>query len=293
MRTCNHAHMTTGMADYRRDLQRRGLAASSIDKRLRLLRRIEDWLEHPLVEATTDEIEVWLDELGLADRTRYAYVSHVACFFRWAVITKRADHDPTLEIVRPKVGRLLPRPIPDGDLAVAFECAGPKMRAWLTLGAYGGLRCQEIAYLERSEVREQHAPPILVVLHGKGRKQRVVPLAVDVENALNYYGLPSSGPVFPHPTNRKIPVEPWRVSQDIGRYLAGLGIHATAHQLRHWFGTNVYGRTGDLRLTQELLGHSNPSTTAGYAAWSPEKAAKVVRNLSVSGFNPDQVSLFG
>lgn len=280
------------MAEYRRDLQRRGLAKSSIDVRLRILRRLEDWLQRPLDDITTDEIEVWLDELGLADRTRYAYVSHVACYFKWAVLTKRCGSDPTLEIVRPKMGRLLPRPISDGDLIVAMQCAPPKMRAWLALGAYGGLRCQEIAFLERSEVQEQHSPPILVVLHGKGRKQRVVPLAEDVETALRVYGLPSSGPVFPHPSNPKIPIAPWRVSHDIGRYLKDLGIQATAHQLRHWFGTNVYGRTGDLRLTQELLGHSNPSVTAGYAQWSPEKAAKVVRTLSV-GFNTEQARLFG
>ena len=54
----------------------------------------------------------------------------------------------------------------------------------------------------------------------------------------------------------------------ISAYLHEHGIDATARQLRHWFGTEVYAAGHDIRVTQELLGHSDPSTTAGYIAYS-------------------------
>jgi integrase/recombinase XerC len=64
------------------------------------------------------------------------------------------------------------------------------------------------------------------------------------------------------------------------QYLAGLGIDATGHQLRHWFGTGIYAATHDIRLTQELLGHQSPNTTAGYVAWAAVDAGPAVASLT-------------
>jgi site-specific recombinase XerD len=69
------------------------------------------------------------------------------------------------------------------------------------------------------------------------------------------------------------------MSATIGRYLRDLGIDATAHQLRHWFATNVYAAGHDIRVTQELLGHSNPSTTSRYVAFSAVAAEAAVKSL--------------
>jgi integrase/recombinase XerC len=54
---------------------------------------------------------------------------------------------------------------------------------------------------------------------------------------------------------------------------------ATFHALRHRFGTQVYANSLDLRVTQEILGQSSPATTAGYAAWSPERGIAAVAAL--------------
>jgi integrase/recombinase XerC len=69
------------------------------------------------------------------------------------------------------------------------------------------------------------------------------------------------------------------VGNAIGHYLHDLGINATGHQLRHWFGSEVYANTHDIRVTQELLGHSSPTTTAGYVAYSHVDAAAAVASL--------------
>lgn len=52
------------------------------------------------------------------------------------------------------------------------------------------------------------------------------------------------------------------------------------HWLRHWFATEIYVQGHDIRVTQELLGHSDPSTTAEYIAYSHVDAAAAVRSLS-------------
>jgi site-specific recombinase XerC len=63
-------------------------------------------------------------------------------------------------------------------------------------------------------------------------------------------------------------------------YLRSLGIHATPHQFRHYFASEVYDVTRDLRLTQELLGHASPHTTAIYTKVRPSHdAVAVVRSL--------------
>jgi integrase len=60
-----------------------------------------------------------------------------------------------------------------------------------------------------------------------------------------------------------------------------MGINATAHQLRHWFGSEVYANTHDIRVTQELLGHSSPAVTAGHVAYSSVDGAAAVASLKL------------
>jgi integrase/recombinase XerC len=152
------------------------------------------------------------------------------------------------------------------------------MRAMLLLAAFAGLRCQEIAGLERDDVIE--AKDLLRVRHGKGQKERVLPLHPDVMAALRALPMPQTGPLFLRPSGAAH--TPVTVSEAMRDYLRRIcGIDATAHQLRHWFATEVYASSKDIRVTQELLGHSNPATTARYVAFSRVDAAAAVGSLSL------------
>jgi site-specific recombinase XerC len=64
-------------------------------------------------------------------------------------------------------------------------------------------------------------------------------------------------------------------------FFHSIGIDATAHQLRHWFATSTYATSGDLLVVQNLLGHSSPTTTAVYTAWSRPAAEAAVGALSL------------
>lgn len=266
------------LRDYYDEMQRRGLRRGSIDKAMSVLVRTELACGHPLIEATTVELRDWLDHLDLAAKSRYAYISHMSSFWRWALIEERATKNPTLRLTRPKLRPGLPRPVPHDDLATLLaQAPTAELRAMITLAAHAGLRCMEIAGLQASEILEHTVPPVLVVSHGKGDKPRIIPISAQTIEALHAHGIPSYGPVF-RDTNAK-EYQPSRVSHALRRHMHACGVIASAHQLRHAFGTEVYRRSGDLRMTQELMGHSSPATTAGYTAWAQDKAAGVIDTM--------------
>lgn len=249
-----------------------------MDKTMSVLVRAEVAVGHPLIESTTLELRDWLDGRKLSAKTRYAYISHLASFWRWALADERATKNPTLRLSRPRLRQGLPRPVPNKDLVILLEQApSAELRAMVVLAAHAGLRCMEIAGLRADEILQHLEPPVLVITHGKGDKPRVIPISALTIETLRAFGVPSYGPLFR--TDDGQPYAPWKVSHMLRTHIHNCGINASAHQLRHSFGTEVYRRSGDLRMTQELMGHSSPSTTAGYTAWAQDKAAGVVDTL--------------
>ena len=264
-------------------MERRGLLPSSIEHIRLKLRALARSLEpgSTLLGAGREDIERFLDGRKTRDgrklnsRTRYYWVAILHTFYEWAITEELADADPTRAIVRPKQRRVLPRPIGDEDLELAIRTAPPQMRAMLTLAAFGGLRVGEIAGLDRDDVID--AKGLIRVRHGKGDKERIVPLHPDVLAALRCVPMPKTGAIFVRPRGGRFTGN--RLSVVVASYLREHGIDATAHQLRHWFATEVYSQSHDIRVTQELLGHSDPSTTAGYIAYSHVDAAAAVGAL--------------
>jgi len=113
---------------------------------------------------------------------------------------------------------------------------------------------------------------------GKGDKERIVPVGEIAIAAIEAYlaarGRPD-GPLF---TNRRGGRLTSRSLQRIvGRQARGLGTsrRVTPHTMRHTFATHMLGEGADLRLIQELLGHSRLSTTQRYTQVSPEHLMRV------------------
>lgn len=264
---------------YELDQRRRALRPNTVRRRMDELRAFARSLDLPILEADPRHVEAWLATRGQAPRTRANLVSCVSCFYQWAQREEYTDRDPTSRVPRPKLRRYLPRPISDDDLSVALRMAPPTMRAWLALMAFAGLRCQEVAGIDVGHLMWHTDPPMLLVAEAKGGNERTVPLALEAELSIRACGMPRHGSLF-----RKLngsPYTPANVSRLTSVYLSDLGIDATAHQLRHWFGSRVYGQTLDLRATQELMGHASPTTTAIYTAFASGAAGGIVRSLTV------------
>lgn len=264
------------MHSYLRHMRARGLMPSSIEKRMSILRRAECAIGRDLHTATLEELRVWLDlSVARSARTRYDTVSHLACYFRWLMIEGFIEADPTLRLERPKLRRGLPRPVANEDVREALvQAPTAEIRAMVALAAFAGLRCAEISGLQRSDVLDRQSPALLLVVMAKGGRERLVPAHPEVLEALAPV-LPVKGRIFPGRV-------PSTVSRLVRTHLHACGIEASAHQLRHWFATAVYASSSDLRLTQELLGHASPTTTAIYTALAQGRAAVVVDSLSAA-----------
>lgn len=263
---------------------RRNLSAATITHRRFRLMALVRWMDKDILDASTHDLEKFLDLHDLAPQTRYTYTSYLSAFYRWALRERIVRKDPTEQLVKPKLPKRVPRPISDDDLATAVEAADPRMRCFLLLAAFAGARCMEIAGLR---VEDIHRDRGVLLLRGKGDKERLVPLHDDVHRALIGYGLPRAGYVFRRSDGH--PIKPSTISRYVGRFLRELEIDATAHQGRHSYATALYQLSGgDLRLVQDLLGHASPASTAIYAAWSPERATKVVDLLALKHENEDR-----
>lgn len=268
------------MQEFNRYQRSRNLRPSTIEHRHRVINAFAATLREraDLLVATEADVLAWLDACAISARTRNTYLSVLDAFYTWAVARGYAEINPTVGIERPRLPRLLPRPALDDDFSAALEAADPRMRAWLCLAGYQGLRCFEIAGLDREDVLDGLPTPLLLVRDGKGGHQRMLPLHPETARVLHALPMPSTGTIF-----TMVEGGPYRastISAYICRFLHSLGLSVTPHNLRHWFGSTVYQQSRDLRLTQELLGHASPVTTAGYAAFSPRAAAEIVRGLS-------------
>ncbi|MDP9461052.1 MAG: tyrosine-type recombinase/integrase [Actinomycetota bacterium] len=260
----------------------RGLRPNTIRVRGDVLGRIPDQTGKQLRDLTEADLLLWERNFltGRAPETRRAYLSHMRAWFAWAVKTKLVDQDPTPCLTQPKLMRGLPRPVCEADLRLAVEKARPKMRLMILLGAFCGLRCQEIAGLHWSDLHTTSEGTVLLVREGKGGKERVVPVPGVVIEAMVAHGRRRSGPMFYGMDAAQMDAK--SVSRSLNRFFQRNGLAFTAHQLRHRYATTGYQLTKDIRLMQEMLGHSSPQTTARYTAFDKSGVADMVERMDAA-----------
>ena len=240
-----------------------GLRQSTVYQRGRALVRMR--AHHPgrsLLSLSTEELEDRLFNIRSAEG-RASELSHLRGFYRWALEREYTEHDPTAIIRRPRIDRRMPRPITEDGLWVALDGASERVRPWLLLAAFAGLRASEVARLDASDLHFSE-PPHIVVRESKSRRDGVVAMHPWLRGQLLTMGLPLHGPLFRKYDGTGERVTPWLVSRLAAADMRANGIDATIHQLRHRFGTALYDATKDPRLTQEGLRHESPVSTAGY-----------------------------
>jgi integrase len=210
-----------------------------------------------------------------APRSRHAYRSDLRAFYAWAVKRDLLASNPAAELDPIKTPKGLPRPIGDG-VHVAVRTGRLNTRRMVALGLYAGLRAGEIVALHTDDVDLRHDPPLLVVRNGKGGKDRTVPLHPVLVDLLR--DVPAPGPVIARVGR---PITAGSCSATIAAHLKRCGIHATAHQLRHSFGTEMARASrGNLVMVAAAMGHESMQTTRGYVGWSGESAPVIASMFS-------------
>lgn len=213
---------------------------------------------------------------GCARSTVARKLSVIRSFLRFCEDSGLVDSSPAAGVRSPKMPRHLPQVLtPEQTVALLESIGGPKPlelrdRALFELIYSSGLRCQEVLDLK---MRDVHIESSEVRVKGKGRKVRLVPVGEAALDTLDRYlsegrtrliGAGESEHVFLSRSGR--PLSSSDVWRRLARYLAQAGAPAgtTPHTLRHSFATHLLEGGADLRVIQELLGHSSLRTTQVY-----------------------------
>ncbi len=205
----------------------------------------------------------WLSERQWQPSTRKSHYSSYRMFFGWAYRTGVVGEDVTLGLPQVTVPRRLPRPADDAVILLAMRNAPIREQRLITIGAQLGLRIGEIVKIHITDLIPDLAGYSLMV-HGKGSKERQLPLPADLAYLLAQWCREGGGWAFPSASGGHISSS-W-ASKLVSR---ALGEHATSHALRHRFATKAYSAERDIRALQELLGHSSISSTQIYTAPPP------------------------
>jgi integrase len=263
-------------------LQAAGRASGTVGMHVYYLRRLSEAFPDPAA-VTSDDLVWWMASREWKPETRKSARSVFRAFF--------GDHSGSAASGLSKVSmpRALPRPVAEDALEVALARADHKVRLMLLLAAYAGLRTIEIATVRPStDLRDG-----FLTVTGKGSHQRRVPvhprLAAELDAELARRRAGSYGTGFrwvgePAPQTWLFPsqdggghVTAGSISHNLSKVLPGVW---TGHTLRHRFATAAYGATHDLRAVQELLGHTNPTTTARYTQASDGALTAAVLGIS-------------
>lgn len=240
-------------------------------RRVTLVAFIKHLRPADLASATGIMVE---DFLSVHDkpRTRHAYRSDLAAFYRWACKRGLMPHNPVDQTDSIRVPRSLPRPVPPEMVPpIIARALDPRLQRILALAAYAGLRRAEISALRSDDVRLYPAP-MIEVRNGKGAKDRTVPMHPVLRQLLAGC------------KGRIVPLGPDRIGKMAADHLRACGFDCTLHQLRHSFGTVMAPLLdGDLVELGKLMGHTDPSTTMGYVKLTSTRAAAAVEQAYTKG----------
>ena len=219
--------------------------------------RVGGWSSPTLV--TGEGLVRWFSRQSWAPETRRSHRNTHRAFWAWWTLTGRGEVNPAEALPRVKATAGIPRPVDEIAYRAALRDAEPRVRLILRCAAEVGLRRAEIAKIHRRDLVQDLGGWSLIV-HGKGDRQRVVPLpaglAVEIRAEVQRWGHLLPGDDAGH-------LSP--------RYVGKLAARAlpddwTLHALRHRFATRAYSLDRDVFTVQQLLGHASPATTRRYVA---------------------------
>ena len=236
---------------------------------------------------------VYLQEnRGYANTTTARKIASVKSFFSFLMLTGGIVQDPSSSIGSPRIGRALPKYLSEEDMVKLLDEAAKAGTSEsirdtniLELLYATGLRVTELVSLNVSDV---DFTEMYIRCWGKGNKERMIPMLdivyQSVENYLQElpHDLKPNEPIFVG--DRGAPLKASAFQRDLKQARINLGLPntTTPHALRHSFATHLLKNGGDLRVIQELLGHSSLSTTQIYTEVDDVSLEKTYREKNPS-----------
>ncbi|MDX1461051.1 MAG: tyrosine recombinase XerC [Xanthomonadales bacterium] len=259
---------------YRRDLEQFGsyLAGRSIEKS-------DEVGEHDVRAFIAQR-----HRQGLGGKSLQRMLSSLRGLFRWLIREGLAEHNPAAAVRAPRSKRHLPATLDIETLERLLDIRevtplALRDRAIMELFYSSGLRLSELSDLEWSQLDLGSG---LVTVHGKGNRERVVPVGRKAIEALGQWRKARAALApFEEPavfvSQRGRPLSARAIQARIKYWAKRQGIPENIHPhlLRHSFASHVLESSGDLRAVQELLGHADISTTQIYTHLDYQHLAKV------------------
>ncbi len=282
----------------------RNAARATLENYARDLRDYADHLSRAgatIEGATRAQIEDYLTALELEGRaasTRARRLSALKGFYRFAFTEGLRGDDPAALIPGPRQGRKLPGTLSESDVDALLDAAAQtgrtdaerlRNRCLMELLYATGLRVSELVGLPAAAAR---GDPRMLLVRGKGGRERMVPLSDPAREALADWlavrdaaedeataeGRAPSAFLFPsraragHMTRTQFFLL-------VKKFAATAGIPpdtVSPHTLRHAFATHLLGNGADLRAIQTLLGHADVATTEIYTHVLEERLKQIV-----------------
>lgn len=229
-----------------------------------------------------------LREESYSQASIHRKLSCLRAFYRYLVREHIGTSNPMAALQSPKRGRRLPRFLDNAEIETLLHapnvatCAGKRDRAILETFYSSGLRLSELAGLDLQDV--DLADETLLV-RGKGRKERIVPLGrfalQAIEDYLKARSLAATRPardtraLFLNKLGTRLTGR--SIARMLEHYILKCGLpgNVSPHTLRHTFATHLLDRGADLRSVQELLGHSSLASTQIYAHVTTDRLRKL------------------
>lgn len=263
----------------------KGLGALTVTAYKRDIGQFAAFLEgskRTLLNARKEDVRGFIQQLfanSVDGRSVARKLSAIRHLYRFLLLDRRIERDPTLNIPLPKQWKVLPKSLAleeveqilTANVASDHKDSGAlaiRNRAMLEVFYAGALRVSEVVSLKVEDVKLEMG---CVLVRGKGDKERIVPLGRSAQEAFSLY-LRESRPQLAG--NKNSPVlfigrgakrlTRQRVWQMVGAVSGTMGRHASPHMLRHSCATHMVENGADLRTVQTILGHADISTTQIY-----------------------------
>jgi integrase/recombinase XerD len=206
---------------------------------------------------------------GIASSSLCRALVAIKVFFRFLKREKIISQNPTLFLESPKMWQLIPEVLTIDEVSRFLEIPnsetpiGARDKAIFMVMYASGLRVSELCGLNTGDISDDQ-----IRVRGKGNKERVIPIAASAVAAVDYYltqfRTEGDGPLFLSSQGRRMDrVALWERVKFYGKK-AGISKDISPHTLRHSFATHLLENGADLRVIQEMLGHSNIATTDRY-----------------------------
>lgn len=258
---------------------------NTIESYKRDLIKFYEYNKKDIKNINKDDIKSYLKYLNdnkMDERSIARNISSLKSFYKFLIINKTIKDNPVESISLPKLGKKLPNTLSEEDINKLLDIKlndnySYRNKAMLELMYATGLRVSELVNLKVYDVNLEEA---IVKTMGKGSKERIIPIGDYALNALTIYINEYRSTLFKKEVNDFLFLNnhgKQMTRQGFFKIIKKLAIEQgikkdfSPHTLRHSFATHLLSHGADLRIIQELLGHSDVSTTQIYTHVSNEE----------------------